>query len=103
MRFLVFSTPEADQEIPEAALWYEEQQQGLGSEFLNDVELILNFLEDRPEIFQKKHGEIREAPLKKFPFIVLYRIEQPETITVFAFFHTSKDPKKKIATPLRRV
>tara|TARA_R110002072_G_scaffold138552_8_gene281787 strand:- start:1016 stop:1327 length:312 start_codon:yes stop_codon:yes gene_type:complete len=103
MKFTVFNTNDADVDIREASLWYEEQQAGLGFKFLDDVEQILGFLEDRPTVFQKKQGEIREAPLKKFPFVVLYRIEEPDTITVFAFFHTSKNPKRKTAHPLKPV
>ena len=103
MKFAVFNTKDADEDIRKASRWHEEQQAGLGFKFLDDVENILIFLEDRPAIFQKKHGEIREAPLKKFPFVVLFRIEEPDSVTVFAFFHTSKNPKKKTTYPFRSV
>ncbi|MBL4586378.1 MAG: type II toxin-antitoxin system RelE/ParE family toxin [Flavobacteriales bacterium] len=103
MSFTVFNTRKANEDILKASLWYEEQKLGLGLEFIDDVEQLLIFLENQPEIFQKKHGAIREAPLKKFPYVVLFRVEKPDSVTVFAFFHTSKDPAKKMDFPLKRL
>ncbi|MCG3164648.1 MAG: hypothetical protein POELPBGB_00407 [Bacteroidia bacterium] len=95
MKFTVYNKPEANQDIYEASQWHEEQKPGLGYEFIDDVEEVLSYLETNPTIFQKKHGEIREAPLKRFSYVVLYQIEDAKTVIVFAVFHTSQDPKKK--------
>lgn len=95
MKFSVYNKPEANQDIYDASQWYEEQKQGLGFDFIDDVEELLGYLESNPEIFQKKHGEIREAPLKRFSYVVLYSIENEKNVIVFAVFHTSKNPNKK--------
>ena len=96
MNYSVFTKPEANQDIYQASLWYENQLKGLGYDFIDEVENLFVFLETTPLIFQKKHNEIREAPLKKFPFVVLYEIEKENIVIVFAVFHTSQNPKKKI-------
>ncbi len=95
MKFTVYNKPEANQDIYEASQWHEEQKPGLGYEFIDDVEEVLSYLESNPAIFQKKHSEIREAPLKKFSYVILYQIEDEKTVIVFAVFHTSQNPKKK--------
>lgn len=95
MKFTVYNKPEANQDIYEASQWYEEQKPGLGYDFIDDIEEILSYLESNPAIFQKKYGEIREAPLKKFSYVILYQIETAKTVIVFAVFHTSQNPKKK--------
>lgn len=94
MKFEVLTKPRANQEILEAATWYEDQQAGLGLRFLDELEKLLSHLENEPLIFEEKHFETREAPLNVFPFIVIYGIEG-NTVIVHAVFHTSRNPNRK--------
>ncbi|MCF8464957.1 MAG: type II toxin-antitoxin system RelE/ParE family toxin [Flavobacteriales bacterium] len=98
MKFEVFTKPEANKEILEAAGWYEDQQLGLGLRFLDELENVLFHLEKEPLIFEKKHLETREAPLQIFPFVVVYQVDG-NTVIVLAVFHTSRNPTGKIGSP----
>lgn len=40
--FEIFHSPAADNEILEAAKWYDLQQEGLGSKFIDDLEILEN-------------------------------------------------------------
>jgi plasmid stabilization system protein ParE len=86
---------EAEQEIEEAYGWYEEQYTGLGELFLKELDACFKKLEITPEIYSKVVSNFRQANLRKFPFVVVYEIIKTKII-VFAVFHTSRNPKRKI-------
>jgi len=95
MAYMVFNRPEANRDIDAAAHWYEEQQAGLGIDFLDELEVMLTYLESNPFLFQAFSDSFRQAPLHRFPYVVIYRIEEPDTVVVLAVFHTERDPRKK--------
>lgn len=94
MGFRVFTKARANDEIRDAASWYEDQHTGLGHRFLDELESVFLHLEKNPLMFQKKYGETREAPLAVFPFVVLFQVDG-NTVLVFAVFHTSRSPTQK--------
>ena len=62
--------PPAEEEMIAAAQYY----QGLGSEFLSEVERTLAAILAHPEAAPKVKEEIRRRLLKRFPFGVLYAV-----------------------------
>jgi len=94
MSFQVFNKLRAEQEILEAASWYEEQQLGLGIRFLDELENVFIEIKANPFLFQKKYGETTQVGLSVFPFVLLYQVEE-EIVVVFAVFHTSRNPAKR--------
>lgn len=78
----------------EAYDWYEEQKQGLGEEFLTELDSYYNKLQSHPEYFGKIKKNFRQAALKRFPYVVVYEIIKNEVV-VFAVFHTKRNPKLK--------
>ncbi len=94
--FLVLTKPEADDDILDAAEWYESQQHGLGNKFLDDLETVFRYLESNPKLFPEKSIKARQAPLSKFPYVVVFRIEN-KTVFVHAVFNCYQNPKKKKA------
>lgn len=65
--------PEARAELRSAALWYDEQQPGLGDRFIADVALALERIGDAPESYPVWPGtrvgepRIRKATVQRFP------------------------------------
>jgi toxin ParE1/3/4 len=92
MSFEIIVTPSADAEITEAYQWYEEQRQGLGEEFLNELERSQSIIKQDPFLFQIRHNQKRVAPLHRFPYLLIYEIEEVSFI-LYAVFHTSREPK----------
>jgi plasmid stabilization system protein ParE len=84
--------PEAQADIRDARAWYEDRNPGLGSDFLVAVRRVLATLEEAPLRFPRIKGEIRRAPLQRFPYALFYLPEERETI-VLACFHARRDPK----------
>jgi len=74
--------------------WYELQKNGLGEEFLLELDGIYHKLQTQPEYYGKIKKNFRQAALKRFPFVIVFEIIKKEVV-VFAVFHTSRNPKYK--------
>ena len=94
---LVFR-PAAEMEFDAAALWYEGQKPGLGENFVAEVQIVLNEIADNPDRYAAVSGDVREAPVSRFPYCVYYR-HRPGRLVVIAVFHTSRDPSVWQARP----
>ena len=55
-RFIVRPLAEAD--LEQAANWYDEEQAGLGSRFLSDVDQVFERIRERPQQFPAVSGDI---------------------------------------------
>ena len=85
--------PEAEQDLSDAAGWYEEQRPGLGHEFLDEVLEVFSVIAEAPHMYPSVHRNTRRALIHRFPFGVYYRIEET-TIVVVAILHGSRDPRR---------
>ena len=72
--------------------WYEEQQAGLGEEFLSVVKSTFKRIELHPQMFATVHEEVRRAIVSRFPFAAFYVVE-PKRVVVLRLLHTARDPK----------
>ena len=85
--------PEAEQDLSDAAVWYEEQLAGLGHQFLDEVLSAFSSIMEAPLIYPVVHRNTRRALIHRFPFGVYYQIDNT-TIVVFAVMHGSRDPRR---------
>jgi plasmid stabilization system protein ParE len=83
--------PLAEADLEQAANWYDEEQAGLGSRFLSDVDQVFERIRERPLQFPALSGDIRRALLHTFPYAVYFR-ETDETIRVLAVLHLRRRP-----------
>jgi hypothetical protein len=95
-KFVIEFIQEADIEITEAYVYYEDQLNGLGERFLFELEKLIYTISKSPKAFQifNLNNSTRQAPLKVFPFVVIYKTEIKK-IVILAVFATSQDPIKK--------
>jgi plasmid stabilization system protein ParE len=67
MNYRLVIRPEAEDDLKEAFSWYEDKRNGLGYDFLLQVEAGLRFIEKIPR-FSKKNIKVQEnISLKGFP------------------------------------
>ncbi|HEY9853756.1 MAG TPA: type II toxin-antitoxin system RelE/ParE family toxin [Leptolyngbyaceae cyanobacterium] len=92
MKQVVFH-PLANEELANAVTYYEEQRQGLGLEYLEEVEHAVNFLRRYPEAGLDVQGSVRRLILPKFPYSLLYRILEGEEIRILAVAHHKRRPQ----------
>jgi len=89
----VTTSPAAESDIAEAIDWYESKSAGLGSRFLAELRDLRERLEANPFQFPLAHREARRASLRRFPYILIFRVKD-EDVRLPAFFHTSRDPRR---------
>jgi len=92
MIFEILIEPEAIEDIQKGIDWYNEQQIGLGKKFYTDVKSTLKKLTSNP-FFQIRYDNVRCLPLKTFPFMIHFTINEKENLVmIHAIFNTSRDP-----------
>lgn len=93
MHFTIRIEPETGEDIQEGIDWYNEQQTGLGKEFHTAVKVHFNKLQTNP-FYQIRYGNVRCLPLKKYPFMIHFTIdEESKVVVVHAVLNTSRDTK----------
>jgi plasmid stabilization system protein ParE len=91
-KFILKINSFAEEDIIESYDYYQNEKEGLGVEFVQEVKKTINRIEDNPNQFPKIRNQIRVALTNRFPFIIIYYIKGL-IINVFAVFHTSRNPK----------
>jgi len=82
---------EAVSDVASAREWYDEQQPGLGADFVRSLEDTLDGVVEFPEAFPEIAAGHRRAILKRFPY-VLYYCTGSHGIDVLACLHSSRAP-----------
>ena len=94
MKFELVIKEEAQLEIIEAFLYYEDQKVGLGEFFLDHLDSYFNWIKHYPFHFSVKRKPFREAVVKRFPYIIIFEVLENEVI-VYSVFNTWQDPLRK--------
>jgi plasmid stabilization system protein ParE len=92
MSLLLIIRPEAERDMAEARDWYDGQRGALGAEFLTAVEEVFVRIREFPESYAVGYRSVRRAGLRRFPYVVYYRIAG-ESVEVLAVLHGSRHPR----------
>ena len=82
---------EARNEFFEAADYYEEQVVGLGDDFIDEVEKVLDVIEQQPASGTKITKTERRFLVSRFPYGIIYSIEEDQII-VLAIMNLRRKP-----------
>ncbi|MBI4822998.1 MAG: type II toxin-antitoxin system RelE/ParE family toxin [Nitrospirae bacterium] len=91
MKYKVIVRPEAEDDLKEAFFWYENKRTGLGHDFLLQVDAGINFINRNPEIHPIEYKGTRKHVIKRFPYKIIYLIEE-EKIIILAVIHGKRNP-----------
>jgi plasmid stabilization system protein ParE len=91
MKVGVVFRPEAAADVSSARRWYENQQGGLGSRFVQSLSETVTRIQDMPRMYVSVFEGVRRAKLRKFPYLIYYRL-LPDSIEVLAVLHGSRHP-----------
>ena len=83
---------EAEADLAASKLWYDEQHEGLGARFVEEVDATFRRVEANPMAFSSVRGKLRRALVQRFPFGVFYVLTEPH-IVVAAVLHAARDPR----------
>jgi len=84
----------AEIEMDDSAFYYESQSIGLGIDFLSEIEHICSLISSNPQRFPKNLDGFREAPLGRFPFLIIYKFDEDD-LYVASVFHTRRNSLNK--------
>jgi hypothetical protein len=87
IRFLTL----AQQEVDDAVSWYNNQTENVGLGFLDELDRAVRLVKSYPLAFTEIEPEIRRCRLARFPYALIYGIEQ-QTIIVIAVAHLRRQP-----------
>jgi mRNA-degrading endonuclease RelE of RelBE toxin-antitoxin system len=97
MPFNIIIKEEALSEALEAYLYYEEQQEGLGDNFVRTLLHCYEQITQNPQYYSyistKKVKTLRDVKIKGFPYVVIFDFVDSE-VTVFSVHNSYKAPKK---------
>ncbi|MCU4173583.1 type II toxin-antitoxin system RelE/ParE family toxin [Carboxylicivirga sp. N1Y90] len=93
MSYTIYFKEEAKNDIIDAYDWYENKQKNLGEIFVSEIERYLDILKRKPLIFRERKKQLRYCPIKRFPFIIVFEVEN-KAVIVYAIFNTYQHPSQ---------
>jgi toxin ParE1/3/4 len=84
--------PEAETEFNEAIEYYENNEPGLGYDFSMEVHAAIQNIVNYPTAWPILEDNLRRCLVKRFPFGVIYSLEQDE-IFILAVMHLRRNPE----------
>ena len=87
--------PLAKQDVKESASYYEKKELGLGGKFLDQVNIKIQEITEKPKKYSVYYSNARKAPVKIFPFTIVYIIKEA-IISIIGVWHNQRDPAKML-------
>ena len=82
---------EADEELVEAALWYEAKEPGLGRRFRDEVAHVVGRIAEDPLLWREREGGYRRVNCPVFPYFIPYFV-RAQKILIAAVAHGHRHP-----------
>jgi len=83
--------PGIEYEVKSSYVWYQNQADGLGEDFLSELEAAYQAIIELPETWPKFSKGFRRFLLSKFPFSIIYQFNG-KTVFVVAVMHNNRKP-----------
>lgn len=81
----------AQRDVDDAFEWHEQQSEGLGTAFLDELDRSVRLVRAYPLVANQIEPEIRRFLFPHFPYSLIYGIDR-ETIVVIAVAHQHREP-----------
>ncbi|PYN95397.1 MAG: hypothetical protein DMD89_19660 [Candidatus Rokuibacteriota bacterium] len=91
MSHRIVAEPRVDLDVAAAYQWYENEQRGLGLEFLDQLRTTYDQIAAGPFQYPDLRAGVRRALLRRFPYAVYFAVEG-DLVIVLAVLHGSRDP-----------
>ncbi len=94
MGYTVKILPEAYKDLLKAKRWYLEKEKKLAEEFKLQINKEIDYIGNNPDNYQKKHRELRQSLVTRFPYAIFYLVEEnSKQIIIFGVLHTRRNPE----------
>jgi plasmid stabilization system protein ParE len=88
----------AKQELDDVVRYLELEFEGLGKRFKAEVKKAVKRIAEHPEAWSVERGDVRKCLLHKFPYKLLYAVEE-DHIFIIAVAHQHRKPDYWIERP----
>lgn len=85
----------AQNEYEASLQWYLERSEKAARGFVQAVDLALNKICTYPFRYRNTYKQFYEIGVNKYPFIIIYSVEEYDTVIVWRVFHNKREPGKK--------
>ena len=92
MGFRILFAPGFFEDLQQAVDWYNDKQAGLGARFFKASKVRISGIKNNPYSVAVRYDNVRCAKLKKFPYMIHFRIQENNVIEVIAIFNTHRNP-----------
>ena len=93
MTFVVKKLRPAEEDALEAAVWYDEREQGLGDDFLDEVDTAVSALSRDALIYRIRFADVRRAQIGRFKFYGIYYLVRNQEVWIIAIHHGRRHPR----------
>jgi len=88
--------PLAQQEYEHSINWYSKRSFKAAANFVTNMESAISAIRLNPHQFRNEYKNFREIGIKKYPFSIIYSIDESiKSVLIMSVFHHKKNPKKK--------
>ena len=101
MKYKLKLLPVVYQDLREAKKWYLEINKKLGEDFKLEVSVEFDYIKQYPKQYQKRHGELRQTIVARFPYTVYYLIEEELKTVVIVGVLAQKQSLDRITKRLK--
>lgn len=84
MEYDIIIRPEAEKDLAEVFLWYEDKRIGLGFDFLLHADAGFRLIARNPKIHSATYKSVRSHLIKRFPYKIIYLIKNHKIIVLGA-------------------
>ena len=84
--------PAVADELEEIRDYYEDKSPGLGKRFVDELEQQLLSIAAMPSRWMIVRDDVRRSLLKRFPYVILFRVIDDEIIRVTVVKHERRHP-----------
>ncbi len=96
MSYAYLFDPRAAKEYEDAFEWYQQRSEVAANNMILEVEETIRAVCEDPYRYRKTHKNLHEVSLKKYPFYLIYLIDDvKKVVTIISLFHHKRNPKKK--------
>ena len=95
MNYRLVVRPEVDADLLVIEAWYEQQQAGLGREFLLAARKAMARLPQNPLLYRIRHRrkQVRWAYPHRFPYRIIFRVIR-DTVVIYAVVHGARHDRQ---------
>lgn len=87
IRFLSY----AQHELDDAVEWYNEQLNGLGQQFLDEIDRAIRLINAFPDSSEAMGDGLRRCIVNRFPYCIIYGIDK-QVVIIIAVAHLHREP-----------